>query len=433
VEGSPLVREPEPAAVNVRELRRVYDRSRRLPRALVEELTRQASFAAPEWAAARRQADFARFRPWLEKMVRLKRREADCLGSDGHPYDALLEEYEPGARTAELTELYAALRAELVPLANALVYARRRPDLDVLRREFPVDRQRVFSEMAAAALGYDFAAGRLDTTTHPFFAAVGPGDCRIATRYDARSFGDGFFGTLHEVGHALYEQGLDPAHYGTPLGAAASLAVHESQARLWENAVGRSAPFWAYFFPIARQLFPDALRGVARDDFVFAANHVEATPIRVTADEVTYNLHVLIRFELEQALLAGELAAADVPSAWNDLYRHYLGITPADDAAGCLQDGHWASGLFGYFPTYTLGNVYAAQLFARAAEEVGGLEQTFARGDFGDLLGWLRGKVYRQGGRYPAGRLLERATGSAPDHRPLVTALRRKYGELYGL
>jgi carboxypeptidase Taq len=434
VEGSSLLSDADsPPAVNVREFRRVYQRSIRLPRSLVEELPRIASFAQQEWAIARKHADFARFRPWLEKMVALKRREADCLGYKDHPYDALLDDYEPGARTHDLAVLFAALREELLPLTNALTTARRRPDTSLLQRDYPLDRQRVFSEMAAAALGFDFQAGRLDTTTHPFFASVGPGDCRIATRYQPRQFNAAFFATLHEVGHALYEQGLPMEHYGTPLGEAASLAIHESQSRLWENTVGRNRPFWIHFFPIARQLFPAALRGVQPADFYFAVNNVEPTFIRVTADEVTYNLHILIRFELERALVSGDLPPADLPTAWNEAYRRYLGITPSTDADGCLQDGHWAAGLIGYFPTYTLGNLYAAQLFTKAREEVGDLDAAFALGDFSGLLGWLRDKIYRQGGRYPAARLIERVTGSPLDHWPLVQALWRKYGELYGI
>jgi carboxypeptidase Taq len=396
----------------------------------MQELERVASLAQQEWAAARRQATFARFRPWLEKIITLKRREADCLAYGDHPYDALLDEYEPGARTEPLAELFAALHEELVPLANVLIYARRRPNVAILRGDYPVEHQRAFAEEAAAALGYDLQAGRLDTTTHPFFAPVGPGDCRIATRFEPHQFADGFFGVLHEVGHALYEQGLDPEHYGTPMGDAPSLGLHESQARLWENIVGRGVAFWTHFFPPARRHFP-ALGDVRQEDFFFALNNVEATFIRATADEVTYNLHILIRFELERALIAGDLAPADLPGAWNDAYRHNLGITPANDAKGCLQDGHWAAGLVGYFPTYTLGNLYAAQLFAQARQELGDLDVAFARGDFHPLLDWLRQNVYFHGGRYPAARLIERITGAPPDHRPLLASLRQKYLELY--
>ncbi|HKI32545.1 MAG TPA: carboxypeptidase M32 [Gemmataceae bacterium] len=434
VEGSPLVADPDSAeAVNVREIRRGFDRQTRLPRGLVEELARSASLAERAWAEARRAADFRRFRPWLEKIVRLKQREAESLALTPDPYDALLDGYEPGARGDDLVGLFDALRRELVPLVNAIVYGRRRPDTAFLRRPYPVQRQRAFGEAVAAAVGFDFRRGRLDTTTHPFFSAVGPGDCRLTTRFAEDNFSDGLFGILHEVGHGLYEQGLPAEDHGTPLGEVSSLALHESQARLWENAVGHSRPFWQYFFPAARAAFPGALVDVALDEFHFAVNAVEPSLIRVGADEVTYNLHIVIRFELERALLGGDLSAADLPAAWDEAYRHHLGVVPRDDAEGCLQDGHWAAGMFGYFPTYTLGNVLAAQLVARARQELGDLDGGFARGDFGELLGWLREKVYREGGRYSARRLIERVTASPPDHQPLIDELRRKYGELYDI
>ncbi|HYT91866.1 MAG TPA: carboxypeptidase M32 [Gemmataceae bacterium] len=420
-------------AVNVCELRRTYDRETRLPRALVEEQARVTSTAQQEWEAAREDADYARFCPWLERVLALKREEAAALGGGGDAYDALLEEYEPGATGARLAVLFEALRRELVPLAAAIAGGPRRSELTLLHREYPVERQRFFAQTVAAALGFDFHRGRLDATAHPFFSSIGPGDYRIATRYSPRNFGDAFFGMLHEVGHALYEQGLDPAHHGTPMGEAVSLGVHESQARLWENTVGRSLPFWRHFFPLARSVFHEALHDVTLDAFHAAINHVGPSLIRVSADEVTYNLHILIRFELERALLTGDLPAPDLPGAWNDAYRRHLGVTPGDDAEGCLQDGHWGAGLVGYFPTYTLGNIFAAQLFARAAAELGDLDGALARGEFDGLLGWLRDKVHRHGSRYSAARLIEKATGAPPDHRPLVQALRRKYGELYGL
>jgi carboxypeptidase Taq len=431
VEASPLMAGPD-VGVNVREWRRVYDRAVRLPRTLVEESARVASLAQVEWVAARREANFNHFLPWLERIVALKRQEADCLGYADHPYDAVLEEYEPGTRTAALGELFGALLPELVALANRLLGAAR-PAGPGLRGEFPIDGQRVLAERVAAAIGFNFQAGRLDTATHPFSSPIGPGDCRLATRFHPETLEDGLFATLHEAGHGLYEQGLDPTHYATPLGQASSLAIHESQARLWENAVGRSRPFWEFLTPIARKLFPTALRGLKLEDCHAAVNRVAATPIRVTADEVTYNLHILIRFDLERALLAGDLAARELPGAWNEAYRHHLGITPANDAEGCLQDGHWATGLIGYFPTYTLGNLYAAQLFDRASSELPGLETAFKQGDFRDLLGWLRTRIHREGGRYTAAELMEQATGALPDHRAFVRGLQRKYTELYRL
>jgi carboxypeptidase Taq len=434
IEGSSLVADPLSAeAVNVRELRRAYDRERRLPRLLVEEMAEVTSLAQQEWAIARRRSDFARFRPWLERIVALKRREVEARGWTTDAYDALLADYEPGARTAPLAQLFTALRTELAPLLADIAGARRLPNVAVLSRRYPLQRQRSFAQKVAAAVGFDFGGGRLDSTTHPFFASIGPGDVRITTRYTLNRFGEAFFATLHEVGHGLYEQGLPAEHHGTPMGEPPSLGMHESQARLWENAVGRSRGFWQHFFPLARQMFPTALRDVAADEFCFAVHHVAPSLNRVRADEVTYNLHILIRFELERALIHDELRPADLPAAWSEAYRHYLGIVPDDDADGCLQDGHWASGMFGYFPTYTLGNVFAAQLTARAAEELGDLDELFVRGELVALRDWLRDRIYREGGRRPAAQLIEHVTGSPPDHRPLVAALRRTYGEWYGV
>jgi carboxypeptidase Taq len=434
VDKTDLVSDPlSDAAVNIREWRRQYARLTRLPQPLIEETARVTSLAQQEWAAARQDADFARFLPWLERVVTLKRREADALGYETEPYDALLDEYEPGARGRDLDALFAVLSPELTALAEGLTVAPRRPNDAVLRRAFPTNRQRVFNKTAAATLGFDFERGRLDATTHPFFAAIGPGDCRITTRYNPDDFGDAFFSTLHEVGHGLYEQGLDPARAGLPVGEAPSLALHESQSRLWENTVGRGLAFWKHFFPLAQQVFPEALGDVSLTEFHFAVNRVEPSLIRVKADEVTYNQHILVRFELERALISGSLSAAELPAAWNEAYRRRLGVAPADDAEGCLQDGHWAAGLIGYFPTYTLGNVMAAQLYARAEEELGDLSAAFARGDFSPLFEWLSEKVYRPGGRYPPARLIELATGSPPDARPFVASLRRKYEELYGI
>jgi carboxypeptidase Taq len=434
VESSSLVADPlSPEAVNVRELRRGYDRLTRVPRKLVEELARTTSLAQREWVVARQEGDFALFRPWLDKIVTLKRREAEAIGYETVPYDALLDEHEPGARCADLAVLFDTLRRGLLPLIAEITDSGHKPDVSILRRDYALDRQRTFGEMTAAAIGFDFQRGRLDTATHPFSTSIGPGDCRITTRYNTQHFSDAFFCILHEAGHGLYEQGLDPAHHGTPMGEVGSLAVHESQARLWENTVGRRRSFWEHFFPLARQVFHDALGDVSLESFHRAINYVEPSLTRVTADEVTYNLHILARFELEQALIAGELKAADLPVAWNEAYRRYLGITARNDVEGCLQDGHWASGLVGYFPTYTLGNVFAAQLFAAARTTVGDLDEQFGHGDFGGLLGWLRDKVHRHGSRFRAAQLMERATGSPPDPRPFLESLRRKYGELYHL
>ncbi len=422
-----------PEAANLREWRRDFDRQTRLPRSLVEELARVTTIAQGEWVAARKDRDFPRFRPWLESIFALKRQEAECLGYRQAPYDALLDDYEPGATTESLEPIFSTLKAGLVPLVRAIAESSSRPDLSVFDRDYPVDRQKMLGEAAASALGFDFQRGRLDVTAHPFCSGIGPGDCRITTRYNPRDFSESFFGVLHEAGHALYEQGLAAEHAGTPMGEAASLGAHESQSRLWENSVGRGRPFWIYWFPILRRTFPSSLGDLDADTFHRAINRVAPTLIRVQADEVTYNLHVLARFELEQALVAGDLAVADLPAAWDDAYEANLGIRPAHVAEGCLQDIHWAAGLVGYFPTYTLGNLYAAQLFDTVREELVTLEESLARGDCSGLLDWLRGKVHRHGRAFRSAELMERATGSVPSPVPLLRALTKKYGELYSL
>jgi carboxypeptidase Taq len=434
VEGSPLVREPNgDAAANVREIRHAYDRAVKLPRELVEEMARVCSRAQLIWQEARAKSNFAHFRPWLEKIVALKVEQAKAIGYQGVPYDALLDEYEPGVTTAEVTRIFAGLREELTPLLAAITSTKRKSRADVLLRDYPGDRQKAFGQSAAAAFGFDFAAGRLDVTTHPFCSGIGPGDCRITTRYNPRHFNEAFFGVLHEVGHGLYEQNLPAEHFGTPLGTAVSLGIHESQSRLWENQVGRSRPFWEHYFPRARQSFPDALGDVTLDDLYFAINEVRRSFIRVEADEVTYNLHIVLRFELEQALISGDLKAADVPGLWNEKFKSSFGLTVTNDADGCLQDIHWSGGGIGYFPTYTLGNLYAAQFMDQARRDLPGLEENFRRGEFGRLKSWLNEKVYRNGQRYRANVLCQRITDRPLGHKPLLAYLRDKYEPLYGV
>jgi carboxypeptidase Taq len=434
VEGSALVRQKDSVpAVNVREVRRYYDRAVKLPKELVEELARVTTRAQQIWQEARQANDFAAFQPWLEKIVHLKRQEAAAIGYLQVPYDALLDEYEPGATTAEIRGIFAQLREELVPLVGAILASGRRAPHDILEREYPVDRQQPFGQKAAAAIGFDFDAGRLDVTTHPFCSGLGPGDCRITTRYNPRRLNDAFFGILHEAGHGIYDQGLDPEHFGTPMGSATSLGIHESQSRLWENQVGRSRSFWEYFFPQTQQTFPEALSGVTLDDFVFATNDVQPSYIRVEADEATYNMHIILRFELEQALVSGDLKPADVPAAWDAKFAHSFSLKPPTNALGCLQDIHWSMGGLGYFPTYTLGNLYAAQFMEQARQDLGDLDEDFRRGEFGRLKGWLNEKIHRQGQRYRAAELCQRITGKPLSHRPLLTYLRNKYAPLYGI
>jgi carboxypeptidase Taq len=432
--GSDLVKNSvSDQAVNLREIRRTRDRAVKMPASLVEELARTTTRAQNVWQEARKNNDFQSFAPWLDKIVRLKQQEAKAVGYSAAPYDALLDEYEPGATTAEITQVFRELRQDLVPLVERITSCGRKPKKDILHREYPVDRQFLFGQGAAAAIGFDFMAGRLDTTVHPFCSGIGPGDCRLTTRYNPRHFNEAFFGILHEAGHGIYEQGLDPRHFGSPLGSACSLGIHESQSRLWENQVGRGVAFWQHFFPRLRQTFPGTVDDVSLDEFVWAVNDVERSFIRVEADEATYNLHIILRFELEQALVNGELPPADVPAAWNEKFQQMFGLTPPSHAQGCLQDIHWSMGGLGYFPTYALGNLYAAQFMDRARQDLSGLDGMFRQGDFAPLKNWLNSNIHQPGQRYVPRELCQRVTGKPLSHKPLLDYLWKKYGALYQL
>lgn len=432
LEASPAPGGPETdIAGNLRETRRAYNRATKLPASLVEEMTKTEILSQAAWVEARKKSDFSAFEPWLGKVLALKLQEADCVGYQSSRYDALLDPYEPDETAAALTKTFESLRAPLVELVGKIASCGRTAPLEILERKFPAAQQEKLGREAAARVGFDFSAGRLDVSVHPFCSGIGPGDTRMTTRYDENYFGDAFFGVLHETGHALYDQGLDPAHFGTPRGEAVSLGIHESQSRLWENFVGRSRPFWKYFLPRARELFPDVLADVTEDQWYFAINDVRPSFIRTESDEATYNLHILLRFELEQAMLNGDLAPRDIPAAWNERMKKYFGITPPDDARGCLQDIHWSGGAIGYFPTYTLGNLYAAQFFEQARMDLGDLDAQFSAGDFAPLLGWLRKNVHSHGKRHTARQLALRVTGKELSVEPLLRHLRAKAAETY--
>jgi carboxypeptidase Taq len=434
IEGSDLAKDPEsPEAVNVRETRVVYDKQRKLPKKLVEELSKTTTLAQGEWVNARRNNDFKSFQPWLEKVIDLTRQKAEAYGYKDEPYNALLDDYEPGATVADIGTAFEELRKELVELNKKIQAAPKKPNKSIVEREFDVDRQRVFGEMASAAIGFEFEKGRLDITTHPFCSGFGPGDTRITTRYNPKRLNDALFGTMHETGHALYEMGLQKDKYfGMPMGESVSLGIHESQSRMWENQVGRSKEFWTYMFPQAQRIFRESLGDVSLDDFYGAINNVEPSYIRVEADEATYNLHILLRFEIERAIFNKEIKIADIPGEWNSRFKKYFGIDVDKDANGCLQDVHWSAGLIGYFPTYALGNLYSAQFFAKALQDMPDLPQQFARGEFSGLLKWLRKNIHEQGQRYRATDLCEKVTGRPISHKPLMEYMNTKFGEIYG-
>lgn len=421
-------------AANVREARRTFDRATKLPKRLVEELSRTTSLAQQAWVKAKKDADFPAFLPWLEKVIALKREEAAAIGSpSGVPYDALLDDYEPAMTSREIAAVFGPFRDALVPLVAAIQQSPRKPNTEIVERHYPKTAQRVFAESAARRIGFDFDRGRIDESAHPFCTGNGPGDCRLTTRFHDHHFNSAFFGVLHEAGHGIYEQGLKPEAFGLGIGQACSLGIHESQSRMWENFVGRSLSFWKYFYPQAQQAFPVALGQTSLDDFHFAINDVRASFIRVEADEITYNLHIMLRFELEQQLLDGRLKPADVPTAWNETFQKFFGLTPENDSLGCLQDIHWSGGLVGYFPTYALGNMYAAQFFEQARDELGDLDTMFAKGEFLPLKVWLNENIHAHGKRYPAARLVQVVTGKPLSHEPLMRHLRGKFGTLYGV
>ena len=415
------------ASGNVRAWRRHYDRATRIPTGLVEEYESAKVIANTAWAEARRRSEFTSFAPHLERVFDLTRRLVDLWGYEAAPYDALLEGFEPGARTAALGELFSTLRSAMVRLLGPAIERGARVPADVLAGHYPAPAQAAFNREVAEALRFDFQAGSIATTTHPFCSGIAPGDCRLTTRYDEANFLVSLYGVIHEVGHGLYEQGLSPAAHGTPAGSTASLGIHESQSRLWENQVARAPEFWDHWLEPAQRHFP-ALAGRTPEEMFMAVNRVSPSFIRTEADQVTYDLHIILRFELERRLLDGSLAVRDVPAAWNEEFKAIFGLDVPDDAHGCLQDIHWSEGLIGYFPTYTLGNVYGAQLFRRALADVASIRTELAVGEYGGLLRWLREKVHSQGELRTPGELIECATGEPANAAYHLTALREKFG-----
>jgi carboxypeptidase Taq len=424
-----------PQAVNVREVRRRFDRLVRLPTSLVEELARTTSLAHHEWVEARKASDFPRFRVWLEKIVHLTRRKAECLGwpEGGEPWDALAEEYEPGCAAATVEAVFRTLRPRLQKLLADLAAGPRRPSNRFNEVRLPIDRQEAFVRLVAARLGFDFGRGRLDQSAHPFCGGTHCHDVRMTTRFHESNVNDALGSTMHESGHGIYEQGLPPEHIGTPMGTSVSLGIHESQSRMWENQVGRSLAFWRWCHPRLAEFFGDAVTGLGLDDVYGSANVVQPGFIRTESDEATYNLHIMVRFDIERALVRGELDPAGVPARWNVLYKEYLGVDVPDDRRGCLQDIHWSAGSIGYFPTYTLGNLYAAQFFEQACRDMPDLHEQFARGEFDGLRLWLNRNIHAHGQRYRAAALCEHVTGRPLSAEPLMAHLESKLRPLYGV
>ncbi|MCP9443406.1 MAG: carboxypeptidase M32 [Nitrospira sp.] len=423
----------EPSRSLLREVWRDFSRAKKLPSEFVVTLARECSLAQQVWAQARAQNRFGLFLPNLGTVLSLKREEAGYLGYTYSPYDALLDLYEPGSTIAMLEPLFATLKERLIPLLRQIVQRPIHIDDDFLRQPYDSARQLEFGKLVLTAMGFDFDRGRLDLSAHPFTTSFHPTDVRLTTRVDERDLPSCLFSCIHEGGHGLYDQGLDPQYYGTPLGDSVSLGIHESQSRLWENCVGRSRSFWQFFYPMLQQTFPDQLKDVNMDRFYAAINCVRPSFIRVEADELTYNLHIMLRFEIERDLIEGKTHPEDLPAIWNHKMQEYLGIVPPTDAEGVLQDIHWSLGSFGYFPTYTLGNLYAVQFYEQAKLEIPHLEEEIAQGQLISLRRWLEQKIHRWGRMFTPDHLARRVTGSSINPEPFLSYVEKKYGEIYQL
>ena len=418
-------------AAQVRQARLEVDRAVKIPESLAKALAEARSRGTGAWQKARAASDWSLFSKELEELVKLRKEQAAALLPGGRAYDALLDVYEQGASEAALVPLFSELVAELKPLVQAVVASGRKIDVAPVKGHFPEAAQRELGLFAARAFGFDFERGRLDLSTHPFCIGIAPSDVRMTWRYELDDFRPALYGVLHETGHGLYEQGLPAIWERTPLGEAASVGIHESQSRLWENQVGRSRGFWRFLEPKFRELFPAHPHSL---EAMWPVLHtIEPSLIRVEADEGTYNLHIALRFELERRLLAGDVTVAELPGAWDDLYQDYLGIRAATTAEGVLQDIHWSQGMFGYFPTYTLGTMTAAQLARTAAADLGDLDELFAAGQMAELLAWLRHKIHRHGAFFTAAELVEKATGRKLEAKDLLADLKRTAAEIYGV
>ncbi len=414
----------------VRIVRRDFDLSTKIPTSLVAEKSRLAALAHEIWVKARAENDFKSFAPTLKRMFEIAGEEAEHLGYKQHIYDALLDQYEEGATAADARAMFEAVKPRQVALVKAISEAEPIDD-SMLYGSWDEAKQSAYTQMLARTIGFDFERGRQDTAPHPFCTGWSVGDIRLTTRYKPY-LGAAIFGTMHEAGHGMYEQGSPMKWDRTPLAGGVSLGVHESQSRLWENIVGRSRPFWEHFYPSLHQQFPE-LGSLSAEGFYKAVNKVEASFIRVEADELTYNLHILTRFELECDVLTGDMAVADLPEAWNSKYETYMGIRPKSDSEGVLQDVHWSGGSIGYFPTYSMGNLLSYQIWEALGKDVPNTDDLIRKGDFKPILGWLTDKIYSKGHLYTPKELILRATGKPMDPTAYLDGLERKYKEVYSL
>ncbi|MEO1128649.1 MAG: carboxypeptidase M32 [Planctomycetota bacterium] len=422
-------------ASNIREIRRDYDKATKLPTELVAELARCASEGMERWKEAREKSDFSIFLPALQKTVDLNRRKAECYGVPswgGELYDALMDDYEPGMTAARTAEIFAPLRSFTVDLLEK-VRSSKAPDASAATLETPIEKQKIFCERMLQAIGFDFQTGRVDESAHPFCESPGPGDVRLTNRYRPDGWLDQLSSGMHEAGHGMYEQGLPKrVFFGQPLGEAISLGIHESQSRMWENQVGRSRQFWEWALPVAQDILGAPITKVSVDEVYKATNIVRPSFIRVEADEVTYNLHIMLRFDVERAMIAGDLDPKDLPGVWNDRMKSDFGLDVPKDRLGCLQDVHWSMGAIGYFATYTFGNLYAAQMWEAMGAAIPNREAQMAKGQFGDVLQWLRDNVHAHGRMYSAGDLCEKITGAPLTSDALMRHLESKVAGVFG-
>lgn len=421
----------EDEKICVREWIRDYEKSVKLPSDLVKELSRVASLSQHAWIKAKKESDYKAFAPWLKRTVDLKRRQADAVGYKDVPYDALIDDYEPHMTVSLLDPIVDEVKKDLVPIVQSIESSPVKIDKQFLRRSYPEAAQESLNKRVMEWLGLDMNACRLDRSAHPFCSGIAPTDVRITTRYGEHGFPEPLFGVIHESGHALYEQGMDLKYEGTPLSEAVSLGIHESQSRFFENIIGRGRSFTKFLLPKLKKTFSKQLAGIGEEKFYCAINEVKPSLIRVEADEVTYNLHVILRYELEKALMSRDVTIEDLPDAWNEKMEKYLGVRPLNDAQGVLQDTHWPQGLFGYFPTYMLGNIYAAQFWFKLKKDIRQVESFISKGELTPVLKWLRANVHSQGRRYTALELVERATGEPPTSRYLIEYLKEKFGKIY--
>jgi carboxypeptidase Taq len=416
----------------LREAWRDFSLAKKLPVEFVRRLHRECSLAQQVWQRAKAATDFSSFLPHLRTIVSLKRQEAEYRGYHDSPYDSLLDVFEPGTNVAQLRPLFESLKSRLVPMLEQVMHSSVTIDDRMLFLPYDSTRQLEFGRFILTAMGYDFVRGRIDLSAHPFTTSFHPTDVRVTTRIHEKDLGACLFSCLHEGGHGLYDQSLNPERYGTPLGEAVSLGIHESQSRLWENSVGRSRHFWRCFYPCLQRTFPEQLGDVPLDTFYAAVNRVKPSLIRVEADELTYNLHVMLRFEIERDLIENRTQVEDLPAVWNAKMHAYLGIAPERDADGVLQDVHWSMGAFGYFPTYTLGNLYAVQFYDQARLEIMDLDERIAQGHLEILTSWLRQKIHQWGRLFTAEQLVQRVTGRSLESEPFLRYLEGKLAEIYG-